>query len=113
MVNTLLWDYVEDNGGTIPYDIRTFTLRDYVEKYDWLFLEVASQANDMSSTTWNRTVLLQVPVNPVKTSRIQGAFIHTSFSDRTTYYNMSGKSFSRVSGGNNINGLVKIWGVKY
>lgn len=113
MVNTLLWDYVEDNGGTIPYDIRTLTLRDNVEKFDWLFLEVVSHVNDLPSTTWNRTMFLQVPVDPVKTSRIQGSFVHTSFGERTTYYDMSGKSFSRISGDTSINGLVKIWGVKY
>ena len=60
---TVLYDYREDNGGVICYDTTTQTLRDDIENYDLLWLEISSSAGDLSGSDWKATCQLSINVN--------------------------------------------------
>ena len=108
--NTLLWDYQSDYSGSIPYGAVTLTLRDDIENYDKIVVEIAS-ANDFGSVG---TMMFTMMVKAIKNGYRPYYFNHTSYSDRASVYHAQGTTFEKVA--NNIantNGIIKIWGVKY
>lgn len=110
---TLLWDYVTDNAGSIVYGTTPLTLRDDIENYDSLIIEAISYSTDSSSSTWNSDHFFEVPVHSIINARTPNTFAWTSYSDRSSGYTASGRTLQKTAGTNNINGTVKVWGIKY
>lgn len=109
---TTLWDYDTENSGVIPYNPTTLTLRNSVENYDQIVIEVVSLASDL--TNQYGTFLFTVSVNALANAYRPHYFNHTSWNDRSSVYYMQGATFRKDANNvANTNGIVKIWGLRY
>lgn len=109
----VLWDYKTDNNNNILFNTGSIELHDSVENYDKLFIELFSSSPDQSSQDYNETVFVEIPVNTVKTAIPYTNFFLTTHGDRNNTWQISGNTLTRLDGLNTINGLVKVYGVKY
>ena len=111
---TLLWDYSTDGSGNIVYDGTALTLRQAIENFDSIIVEMVSYYTDVSSGDWNATAFVEESVNAIANARVANKFSFTSYSDRSSIFQASGTSFQKTTIGTaNTNGIVKIWGVKH
>ena len=111
---TLLWDYVNDNNGVIPYDLTSLTLHDAIENYDALVIELMSSISDAGTTDWNSDFFVTMNVFALINSRVPNHITISTYVDRSAHFYISGTTFQKVkSGVANTNGIVKIYGLKY
>ena len=111
---TVLYDYREDNGGVICYDTTTQTLRDDIENYDLLCLEISSSAGDLSGSAWKATCQLSINVNLLSNGYNPNYVIYTSYDTRSSRYYIKGKEFkTTIRNAGNTNGLVRMLGIKF
>ena len=111
---TVLYDYREDNGGVICYDTSTQTLRDDIENYDLLWLEISSSAGDLSGSDWKATCQLSINVNLLSNGYNPNYVIYTSYDTRSSRYYIKGKEFkTTIRNAGNTNGLVRMLGIKF
>ena len=111
---TVLYDYREDNGGVICYDTTTQTLRDDIENYDLLWLEITSSAGDLSGSDWKATCQLSINVNLLSNGYNPNYMIYTSYDTRSSRYYIKGKEFkTTIRNAGNTNGLVRMLGIKF
>ena len=111
---TVLYDYREDNGGVICYDATTQTLRDDIENYDLLWLEISSSAGDLSGSVWKATGQLSINVNMLSNGYNPNYVNYTSYDTRSSRYYIKGKEFKTTTRSvGNTNGLVKMLGIKF
>lgn len=113
MTTSLLWDYATENNGVIPYNPPiTLTLRNAIENYDQIVLEIVSHPDNI--TNQDGTMVIDISVNALQNAYRPNYFNHTSWRERGSVYYMEGTTFRKDV--NNIagtNGIVKIWGIKY
>ena len=111
---TVLYDYREDNGGVICYDTTPQTLRDDIENYDLLWLEISSSAGDLSGSAWKATCQLSINVNLLSNGYNPNYVIYTSYDTRSSRYYIKGKEFkTTIRNAGNTNGLVRMLGIKF
>lgn len=111
---TLLWDYEEDNSGTIPYDPFTVTLRQSIDNFDEIMMENVSSSGDLTNNNWKSTVFFSFKVTGLKNAYFPNYIAYTSFSDRSSRYYISGTTFQKtINNARNTNGLVRVYGIKY
>ena len=111
---TLLWDYVNDNNGTIPYGPTSLTLHDAIENYDALVIDFVSSSTDASGTDWNGDSIVTIDVFALINSRVPNHTNITTFDERSAHFYISGTTFQKTKTNvANTNGVVKIYGLKY
>lgn len=112
---TLLWDYVDDNNGTVPYGTYSVTLHDDISKYDQLIVENISISSDVTGVDWNATTQYVIDVNALYNAYNPNYYLYTSFGERASRFHIVGTTFEKTTDNNSsiINGLVRVYGVKY
>lgn len=111
---TLLWDYEEDNNGTIPYAAFSVTLRQSIDNFDEIMIENVSRNSDLTDQNWRSTNFFSVKVNALKNAYVPYYFAYTSYDNRSSRYHVEGTTFEKtINNTNNTNGLVKVYGIKY
>ena len=112
--STLLWDYVTDNSGTIPYGTYSVTLNDDINNYDFLLVENVSYSDDLNNANWNATNQYLINVDALNSAYNQGYYNYTSFSDRSSRFYVHDTTFSKtIDNQGNTNGLVRVYGLKF
>lgn len=112
--STLLWDYVADNSGTIPYGTYSVTLNDDINNYDFLLVENVSYSDDLNNANWNATNQYLINVDALNSAYNQGYYNYTSFSDRSSRFYVHDTTFSKtIDNQGNTNGLVRVYGLKF
>jgi hypothetical protein len=113
----ILWDYVTDNSGTIPYQHPfTKTLRDNINNYDAIQIECISSSNDTSDPSWNATSFSPIiPVYEINNSFKNNYFNWTSYDNRASAWYIKDTTIKKIANnsGNNTNGLVRVYGIRY
>lgn len=112
---TLLWDYEDDNEGVIPYQPFSVTLRQSIDNFDELIIENVSNSSDITDQTWKSSGQWRINVNMLNDSEILANYIaYTSYGSRSSRYHIVGTTFEKTANNtSNINGLVRVYGVKY
>jgi hypothetical protein len=112
---TVLWDYITDNSGTIPYEPFTSTLSDNINNYDAIQLEMVSYRDDLDTSEWNATMFSPImPVYVLNNSFKNNYFNHTSFETRSTNWYIKDTTIQKVANNfSDINGLVRVYGIKF
>ena len=111
--STLIWDYTDDNSGTIPYGTYSVTLNDNVNNYDMLVIENVSYSGDLSGD-WRSTNLWYVDVNALNNNLNSNYITYTSWNERATKFHIDGTTFEAVKTNEAAsNGLVRVYGIKY
>ena len=112
-IHELLWDYVNDNNGTIPFGTYSVTLAESIDKYDCISVCFKSLSSDTGNL--GNIVPFLIDVNAVKTNPMHANYFnYTSFGQRSSAFYLSGKTLQKiVDGTDNINGLVAVYGIKY
>ena len=111
---TVLYDYREDNGGVICYDTTTQTLRDDIENYDSLWLEISGSSGDLVGSDWRATNQLEINVNLLSNGYNPNYFNYTSYDTRSSRHYIKGKEFkTTIRNQANTNGLVRMLGIKF
>jgi hypothetical protein len=112
-IHELLWDYVNDNNGTIPFGTYSVTLAESIDKYDCISMCFKSNYSDTGN--WVNVTLFLIDVNALKTNPMHANyFSYTSFGDRASAFYLSGKTLQKIIDSvSNINGLVAVYGIKY
>ena len=111
--STLIWDYTNDNSGTIPYGTYSVTLNDNVNNYDMLVIENVSYSGDLSGD-WRSTNLWYVDVNALNNNLNPNYITYTSWNERATKFHIDGTTFEAVKTNEAAsNGLVRVYGIKY
>lgn len=112
--STKIWDYVDDNNGTIPYGTYSVTLNDDINNYDMIIAELVSIAGDLNESNWRGTNLFYIDVNSVNNSLESNYINYTTYGDRSARYHIEDTTFAIVTNsGNDRAGLVRVWGIKY
>lgn len=108
----VLWNYVTDNSGTIPYGPITITLPKSIDNFDAILVELRSSSSD--SGDWSGNGQFIVSVETLNTSGIVGRINHTSFDDRSSNYYIHGTTFQKIKDNKaSTNGLLRVVGIKY
>lgn len=111
---TLLWDYITDNNGNVPYNPFNFTLHDNINNYDLLLVENASSTDDLSGSNWKATTQFFVDVNALNNAYEHNYLNYTSFANRSSRYYIKDTTFQKtINNQGNTNGLVRVWGLKF
>jgi len=112
---TLLWDYEDDNEGVIPYQPFTVTLRQSIDNFDELVIENVSSSSDITDQTWKSSGQWRINVDMLNDSEILANYIaYTSYGSRSSRYHIVGTTFEKTANNaSNINGLVRVYGIKY
>lgn len=108
--STVLWDYIDDNGGQIPYGTYTVILNDTIDNYDELLVEFLSNYLDTD------TIDFRISVSMIKSSFLQNYIAYTSWDQRSSKFYISGTTFQKTNDNSNqgtINSLIRIYGIKY
>jgi hypothetical protein len=112
---TVLWDYITDNSGTIPYEPFIGTLNDNINNYDAIQLEIVSYGNDLDDPPWDSTMLSPIiPVYALNNSIKNNYFNFTSFGERSSRWYIKDTTVQKTT--TNIrqsNGLVRVYGIKF
>lgn len=112
---TNLWNYTDDNSGTIPYGVAgPFTLRESLANYDAVFLELVSDAGDLSNQ-WRGSAFTPLLFITALDGEIEPGNINfTSYDQRSSHFVITRTTVEcTASAGGSINGLVNVWGVKF
>lgn len=112
-IHELLWDYVNDNSGTIPFGTYSVTLAESIDKYDCISICFKSDYSDAGN--WGQCSLFLIDVNTLKTNPMHANYFnYTSFGERSSAFYLSGKTLQKIIDNiNNTNGLVAVYGIKY
>lgn len=111
---TLLWDYVEDNEGTIPYQPFSVTLRQSINNFDELVVENVSSSSDLTDQNWKSTNQWIINVSALNNAVLANYISYTSYDIRSSRYHIEGTTFEKTRNNSaNTNGLVRVYGVKY
>jgi hypothetical protein len=111
---TLLWDYVEDNEGTIPYQPFSVTLRQSINNFDELVVENVSSSSDLTDQNWKSTNQWIINVSALNNAVLANYIAYTSYDIRSSRYHIEGTTFEKTRNNSaNTNGLVRVYGVKY
>lgn len=111
---TNLWNYQTDNAGVIPF--RTYsakTLNDNISNYDAIFLELISDAQDLSD--WHASCLTPFwSVEALMNSYWAGDITYTTYGNRSSKWHFTDTTIECTkSDSNQVNGLVNVYGVKF
>lgn len=112
---TNLWNYTDDNSGTIPYGVAgPFTLNESLENYDAVFLELVSDEGDLSNE-WRGSAFTPLLFITALDGEIEPGNINfTSYDQRSSHFVITRTTVQcTASAGGAINGLVNVWGVKF
>ena len=112
---TNLWNYTDDNSGTIPYGVAgPFTLNESLENYDAVFLELVSDEGDLSNQ-WRGSAFTPLLFITALDGEIEPGNINfTSYDQRSSHFVITRTTVQcTASAGGAINGLVNVWGVKF
>lgn len=111
----LLWDYVEDNSGSVLFGTYTVTLHDSIDNYDQIIIEGVSYSGDIASgSAWSGTNQIVMDVNALNNSYNPGYFVYTSFDQRSSRWYANDITLSKtIDNQANTNGLVHVYGIKY
>jgi hypothetical protein len=112
---TIIWDYNANNNGEIPYEPFTSTLSDNINNYDAIQLEMVSYRDDLDTSEWNATMFSPImPVYVLNNSFKNNYFNHTSFETRSTNWYIKDTTIQKVANNfSDINGLVRVYGIKF
>lgn len=112
--STLLWDYVDDNSGTIPYGTYTETLRDYIDNYNVIILEFASAMGDLSNINWDSTVFVTLDVEALNNAWNPNKTNITTFGERSSRFYIHDNVLQKTTDNQgDTNGLIRVYGIKY
>lgn len=111
---TVLWDYIDDNSGTIPYDIYSVTLRDDINNYDAITLELVSWSGDLDGS-WRGTNISNTFFVDVLNNQLEpGNAIVCTFSQRSVKFYIHDNIVSTtVRNESSTNGLVRVYGLTF
>lgn len=112
---TNLWNYADDNSGVIPYDVfGPFTLHESITNYDAVFLELISDAGDLSNQ-WRGSAFTPLYfINALQSEYEPYNINFTSYDQRSSHYVITGNTIQcTIGSGGSLNGLVNVWGVKF
>lgn len=111
---TNIWNYVTDNNGVVNYDVATRTLRDDIENYDFLILELISSVGDsVQGGSWRGTNQVFISVEVLRNAYEPYYMNYTSYATRSSRWHIEGTTCACVtSAGGSINGLVNVYGIK-
>lgn len=111
-----LWDYEVEGQGSVTYDTYTLTLRHTIDDYDEILVELISNAIDTSGD-WSSSVQARFNVEALENARVPHSTTYCSFGVRSTKYVINGTTFqaerSHSTDQERVNGVVKIYGIKY
>ena len=112
---TVLWDYTADNNGTIPYSPFTSTLRDNINNYDAIQLELVSLSSDLNTSDWDSSMFSEImPVYVLNNSLKNNHFNYTSFDDRSSRWYIKDTTVQKTTTNiSRTNGLVRVYGIKF
>lgn len=110
---TCLWDYVNNNSGTIPFGTYNFTLSRSIDFFDDILIVLKSYSSD--SGDWNSTTQHYVNVIALNNNPMHANYVSiTSFGQRASAFNIVGTTLNKyIDSESNINGLVAVYGIKY
>lgn len=112
--STLLWDYVDDNSGTIPYGTYTETLRDYIDNYNVIILEFASAMGDLNNVNWDSTVFVTLDVEALNNAWNPNKTNVTTFGERSSRFYIHDNVLQKTTDNQgDTNGLIRVYGVKF
>lgn len=112
--STLLWDYVDDNNGTIPYGIYTETLHDDINNYNVIILEFASARTDLTNVDWDSTVFVTLDVEALNNAWNPNKSNITTFGERSSRFYIHDNVLQKtIDNQGDTNGLVRVYGVKF
>lgn len=112
--STLLWDYVDDNNGTILYGTYTETLRDDINNYNVIILEFASARTDLTNVNWDSTVFVTLDVEALNNAWNPNKTNITSFGERSSRFYIHDNVLQKtIDIQGDTNGLVRVYGVKF
>lgn len=109
----VIWDYVTDNSGAIPFDMYNKTLHRSIDNYDELIVEFISSSSDVGDATWGVTYQWVVDVADLKSAYVNNNLAYSSYGTRASRFYISGTTFQKVGGDTSTHGLVKVVGVKF
>ena len=108
---TKIWDYVDDNSGSVLFGTFTKTLHDDINNYDKIIMEVMSASGD--SGNWDATEFYEFSVTAINAAKNPGRVTINTFETRSSSYYIHETTLQKiVDNGSNINGLVRVYGVK-
>lgn len=109
---TNLWNYVDDNSGSVLFGTFTKTLKDTIDNYDDILIEFMSNSSD--SGDWDATNQFRLNVEELSKAKNPYRFSFTSFDTRSSSFYLRGTTFQKIKDNEkNINGLVNVYGIKY
>lgn len=112
--STLLWDYVDDNNGTIPYGTYTETLRDDINNYNVIILEFASARGDLTNVNWDSTMFVTLDVEALNNAWNPNKTNITSFGERSSRFYIHDNVLQKTTDNQgDTNGLIRVYGIKY
>lgn len=112
---TNLWNYTDDNSGVVPYNtFGPFTLHESITNYDAVFLELISDAGDLSNQ-WRGSAFTPLYfINALQSEYEPYNINFTSYDQRSSHYVITGNTIQcTIGSGGSLNGLVNVWGVKF
>lgn len=111
---TVLWDYAQDNSGTIPYDIYSVTLRDNINNYDAITLELVSWSGDLDGSWRGTNISNTFFVDMLNNQLEPGNAIVCTFSQRSVKFYIHDNIVSTtVRNESSTNGLVRVYGLTF
>lgn len=111
---TILWDYALDNAGTIPYDIYSVTLRDDINNYDAITLELVSYAGDLNGSWRGTNISNTFFVDMLNNQLEPGNAVICTFSQRSVKFYIHDNIVSTtVRNESSTNGLVRVYGLTF
>ena len=111
---TKIWDYVDDNSGSIPWGTETLTLNDDINNYDNIIVEMYSGSTAPSEASWNSTVQMHINVYALNHAVNPNRATFNSHGERTTSFYIDGTTLQKIANnGGSVNGITKVYGVKF
>lgn len=109
---TTLWDYLTDGNGNIYWSGGAITLRDDINNYDEIVLEIVSNIGDLSDA-WRASnqyrLITSILVNAIEPY----AFTICSYDTRSAKYKFTSTALQKLQGSGVDNGVIKIYGINY
>lgn len=108
-----IWDYVNDNSGTIPFGTYTFTLSKNINLFDDLLIVLKSSISDSGS--WNSSMQRYVNVYALNNNPMNANYVTlNSHGNRSSAFYIAGTTLNKyIDSESNTNGLVAVYGIKY
>ena len=112
---TKIWDYTIDNDNTIPYGTFNLTLNDSIDNYDDILIESVSSSGDISGgADWNATNQTRLNVYALNNAYNPNRLNMCSYDTRSSSWYIVGTTFNCIANNtSSINGIIKVYGIKY